>query len=68
MRKRFINSSMENIAGTLDGNYYKGQGLRQGIEREYIVVISELGRHADGTDIDSKQCRRKSENAGQREF
>ena len=29
---------------------------------------NELGRHTDGTDIDSKQCRRESENAGQREF
>ena len=48
MRKRFINSSAQNIAGTLDGNYYKGQGLRQGIEREYIVVISEGDRAIDG--------------------
>ena len=26
------------IAGTLDSSYYKGQGERQGIEREYIVI------------------------------
>lgn len=31
------NSSGRGIAGTLDGSYFKGQGLRQGIEREYIV-------------------------------
>ena len=32
------NSSGGGIATTLDANYYKGQGVRQGIEREYIVV------------------------------
>lgn len=31
------NSSGGGIAGTLDSSYYKGQGERQGIEREYIV-------------------------------
>lgn len=37
------NSSGEDIAGTLDSNYWKGQGERAGIEREYIVIddISE---------------------------
>lgn len=33
----YINSSGGDIAGTLDSSYYKGQGERQGIEREYIV-------------------------------
>ncbi len=33
-----INSSGDDIAGTLDSSYYKGQGERQGIEREYIVI------------------------------
>ena len=32
------------IAGTLDANYYKGQGEREGTEREYIVEI-----HRDNT-------------------
>lgn len=32
------NSSGSGIAGTLDSSYYKGQGERQGIEREYVVV------------------------------
>lgn len=32
------NSSGGGIAGTLDSNYWKGQGERAGVEREYIVV------------------------------
>lgn len=46
------NSSGDGISGTLDANYYKGQGLRQGVEREYIVEIqddiSESDRSSDG--------------------
>lgn len=61
MCKRFINSSAENIAGTLDGNYYKGQGLRQGIEREYIVVISESDRTVDGKRLQQTRNARGSE-------
>ena len=26
------------VAGTLDSSYFKGQGERQGVEREYLVV------------------------------
>lgn len=33
-----INSSGNGVAGTLDSSYFKGQGERQGIEREYIVT------------------------------
>lgn len=33
-----INSSGEGIVGTIDASYYKGQGEREGIEREYIVM------------------------------
>lgn len=33
-----INSSGGGIAGTLDGNYYKGCGVREGIEREFVLV------------------------------
>lgn len=38
---QFSNSSGEDIAGTLDSNYYKGCGERQGVERE--VVCHEIG-------------------------
>ena len=38
------NSSGEEIAGTLDASYYKGAGLRQGIEREVIAEIPESTR------------------------
>lgn len=31
------NSSGGGISGTLDASYYKGQGERQGAEREYVV-------------------------------
>lgn len=37
---QFSNSSGEDIAGTLDSNYYKGCGERQGVERE--VVCQEI--------------------------
>lgn len=33
-----MNSSGDGIAATIDASYYKGQGLRQGIEREYIML------------------------------
>ena len=49
--KYVINSSGGGIARTLDGSYYKGQGIRQGIEREYIMVSD------DGSGIDSTKCR-----------
>ena len=32
------NSSGDGIAAPLDASYYKGQGLRQGIEREYVMT------------------------------
>ena len=35
------NSSGNDIAGTLDSSYYKGQGLREGIEREYVAIIQK---------------------------
>jgi len=34
------NSSGDGIAAPLDASYYKGCGLRQGIEREYVVMKS----------------------------
>lgn len=33
-----INSSGSDISGTLDSSYYKGQGERQGTEREYVCI------------------------------
>ena len=35
-----VNSSGDGIAAPLDASYYKGQGLRQGIEREYLMIES----------------------------
>ena len=35
---KFLNSSGGGVAGTLDANYYKGQGEREGTEREFIAV------------------------------
>ena len=37
------------IAGTLDANYYKGCGVREGIEREFVAV-----KRNDGN---SKECK-----------
>lgn len=34
----YVNSSGNDIAGTLDASYYKGTGARSGIEREFIGV------------------------------
>lgn len=31
-----------NVAGTLDANYYKGCGVRQGIEREVVATFSAI--------------------------
>lgn len=45
-----VNSSGDGVAGTLDSSYYKGQGERQGIEREYIVI----GGHGEQDDTESK--------------
>ena len=36
-----INSSGGGVAATLDSNYYKGCGLRQGVEREFVVIVNE---------------------------
>lgn len=38
---RYLNSSGGGIAAPLDANYYKGCGLRQGIEREFVVIVNE---------------------------
>ena len=44
-----INSSGGGVAGTLDSSYYKGQGERQGIEREYVVIRND-SRPSDTED------------------
>lgn len=36
------NSSGEGVAAPLDASYYKGQGLRQGIEREYVMMKAHV--------------------------
>ena len=36
--KYIANSSGDDIAAPLDASYYKGQGLRQGIEREFVMM------------------------------
>lgn len=38
---RCLNSSGDGIAATLDAHYYKGQGEREGIEREFIAMDKE---------------------------
>jgi len=38
---KYINSSGGGISGTLDASYYKGQGEREGTEREFIAVRKE---------------------------
>ena len=35
------NSSGDSIASPIDASYYKGQGLRQGIEREFVIMKKE---------------------------
>ena len=44
---KFINSSGGGIAGTLDANYYKGCGEREGIEREFIAVRKDDRENTD---------------------
>lgn len=46
---KVINSSGGGIAGTLDANYYKGCGVREGIEREFVAVKRNGGN--------SKECK-----------
>ena len=41
MNRFVLNSSGDGIVATLDASYYKGCGLRQGIEREFVVMINE---------------------------
>ena len=36
----FFNSSGGGIAGTVDASYYKGTGMRSGLEREYVMIES----------------------------
>lgn len=61
MCKRFVNSSGGDICETLDASYYKGQGFRQGAEREYVVVISKSDRASDGERISEARHTRGDE-------
>lgn len=49
-----INSSGGGITTTLDSHYYKGQGEREGTEREFVLVLAIGGTdsHASVTDGD----------------
>lgn len=38
MCKLLMNSSADGISATIDASYFKGQGLRQGIEREFVMT------------------------------
>jgi len=58
MTTLILNSSGGGIAGTLDSSYYKGQGERQGIEREYILVIdNDISK--DNRPLDGEQSSRE---------
>lgn len=46
------NSSGDGIAGTLDSNYYKGCGERQGIEREYVVMYGSIRHDSRPSDTE----------------
>ena len=49
-----LNSSGDGIATTLDASYYKGAGLRNGIEREFIAMQTEetnMRCNYDGTQV-----------------
>ena len=47
-----MNENYETVAGTLDSNYYKGCGERQGVEREVVCMSDRKGHNGiteDGT-------------------
>ena len=46
------NSSGGGIVGTLDSSYYKGCGLRQGIEREFVVINESNGNDSRPSDTE----------------
>ena len=48
------NSSGGGIAGTLDSNYFKGCGERQGVEREFVVITDEPIHRNDSGSLDSE--------------
>ena len=51
-----LNSSGGGVAGTLDSSYYKGQGIRQGIEREFVVIY-ETDRNNSGSPYSEGNAR-----------
>lgn len=38
------NSYNDGIAGTLDASYYKGCGVRGGVEREFVSIPNPIGK------------------------
>lgn len=53
-------ASSGEVAGTLDASYYKGCGMRQGVEREYVIepvgVLASSARNAEATDGSVSPC------------
>lgn len=58
-----INSSGDDIAGTLDSSYYKGQGERQGVEREYVMVSIDDSKEEMNFSIQRTDQYKQSEQA-----
>ena len=50
-----INSSGDGIATTIDANYYKGCGQREGLEREYVMIYESISN-----DHGSVMCEQSS--------
>ena len=51
------NSSGEDVAGTLDSNYFKGCGERQGIEREFVVISHDTSNRHDSRPSNAEDQR-----------
>lgn len=45
-----MDENYETVAGTLDSNYYKGCGERQGVEREVVCMSDRKGHNGVTTD------------------
>ena len=64
--------SYQSVTGPLMANSHPGSYCGQDAYSDMFVTErkneNELGWHTDSTNIDSKQCRRQSEDAGQRKL
>ena len=54
--KMLMNSSGMDIAGTLDSSYYKGQGIRQGVEREFVLVDEDSVQQSKERPMAEAEC------------